>query len=130
MDEIVEEIRNIKPGWAGPNTKAPTQWMVENVKTIAVRHLFGVRNPDDVEIDPDDGTVTIWWSHPTHGQHFALSFQTRSKVMGVLTDMFNKTKYPPWRLPLEDSDAIREKLEHQTVKALITQHEDSRSELL
>jgi hypothetical protein len=128
MDEVIDEIRGLSQGWAGPNTRAPTAWMVENVRTVARRNLPNAREPDDVEVDPDDGTVTIHWSHRGHGQHFALSFQTRSKVIGVLTDMFNKTGYPPWRLPLEDSAAIQEKLEHPLVNLLITTDEHNRSE--
>lgn len=79
-----------------------------------------------MEVDPDDGTITLHWSHRGRGQDFALVFQTRYKIIGVLSDLFNRTGYPPWRLPLDDQEGIGEKLSHPTVKALITKTEQER----
>lgn len=127
MDRIIDEMRNMKPDWAGPNTKAPPTWIVENVRIVAERDLLGTRDPDDVEVDPDDGTVAMHWNHKDNGQSFALLFQTRSTIIGVLTDLFNKTGYPPWRLHIEDCNSIREKLDHPIIKILTTNTEHQRS---
>lgn len=128
MDEIINELRALEHGWAGPNTKAPTKWLVENFKVVADRHLNAVRDPDCVEVDPDDGAITIRWMHENHGQGFTLVFQSRSKIIGVLSGMVNRTGYPPWRLPLEDSTSITEKLSHPLVNLLMTTNESERNQ--
>jgi hypothetical protein len=128
MEEILEEIRGIAPGWAGPTTKAPNPWIVENFETIIARHLHSVRNPDEIEIDPDDGAITIYWSSRELKQTFSLSFQSRTTIIGVLTDLHNYTGYPPWRLPIEDLGSIQEKLNHPAVKILTTIANHNRSE--
>jgi len=120
MNDIIDELLELKSEWAGPNTRSPSVWMIENVRTVANRNLQYARAPDEIEVDPDDGSITLHWTRKDCGQSFALAFQTRSKVIGVLTDLFQKTGYPPWRIPIEDSDAIREKLAHPTVNNLLT----------
>ena len=128
MDEILEEIRGMAPGWAGPNTKAPNPWIVKNFENIVARHFHEVRNPDEIEIDPDDGAITIYWSSRELGQTFSLSFQARTTIIGVLTDLHKSTGYPPWRLPIEDSESIQENLNHPAVKILTTIANHDRSE--
>lgn len=127
MKKIINELLDLKAGWAGLGTIPPSPCLVEDLKNMIDVNLQSSRMPDDVEVDEEDGSIALYWTHRALGRSFALIFQRRGQVIGVLAELGINSGYAPWSLPLDDTGSLQEKLSHPAVKDLLTNKEHERT---
>ena len=107
LEAVVVQLARLREGWAGPETVAPSEAILQDILVVSPYLPPNVPAPV-VEVDPDDGCVTLVWKSDNTEQCFATVFSGSGAIMGVAP---NQANYKPWRLSVSDELGVASKLE-------------------
>ena len=113
FEAITVHLERLRDGWSGPESKAPPDNVIDDLRKACIA-IQQIAVSPSVEVD-DDGEVIFEWQRD--GQAFCLTFSGNGYVIGTLSPW--TPGYPAWRVPVQDEVAIVEKLEHDTLQAVI-----------
>lgn len=118
-DRIARELEDLSDGWAGEGSYAPKSKTVQELTTVIDQLSFKIRMPS-VEVDPDDGSVSLTWLAPDRQRSFTFVFMGDGKVTGVFA-----TVAPPrskgWSVPVDNDVQLAAKLEQQAIADVISE---------
>lgn len=116
-EKLTARLGRLQPGWAGPGSAAPNDSMLRDLLTVSYAVPPGALAPD-VEVDPDDGAITLLWTSYPRQASFALIFNGGARVLGVLAAR-DGTDYEPWALSVERERELAYKLESDDLLGIL-----------
>jgi hypothetical protein len=105
LDLVIVQLGRLRDGGAGDGTKSPTEATLRDVAATLTCLPPNTTMPS-LEVDPEDGYVTLIWQKPEH--LFALTFAGAGAVIGTAAGGIH---YRPWRISISDEIGIACKLE-------------------
>lgn len=115
---IAVELEGLEDGWAGKGTVAPSAEVVRDVVAV-LDQLLSARRPS-IEVDPDDGAVSLRWVSSDGGRSLSLVFLGNGRVSAV-----DATANPPrskaWSTEVGNDVQIAAKLDEWSAVDLITE---------
>lgn len=117
-DRIIVELGRLSPGWAGPGTHPPLREAIADLATAA-GYLPSQTLPPEVEVDDDDGYITLCWWAPDESASFALIFNGKGEVIGTHSKIGGES-IPPWKYAVgEESKIVREIGNHEVQRLIV-----------
>lgn len=110
IEAIVIRIARLQPGWGGEQSVIPS----ENVQADLIKfasYLPANLTAPEVEVDPEDGSVTLIWERsPLREGTFAVVFTGSGFAIGASP---SDSDFRPWRLPVSDEWSLIDHLEDE-----------------
>jgi hypothetical protein len=98
-ENILKMLGRLKDGWAGPGSRRPSEDVLKNLQAV-VSLLPGDTKGPDVDVDEEDGDVTLrWWSQGKE-RTFSLVFTGNDHVIGVHSG--STQQEPAMKIPVSD----------------------------
>lgn len=113
VDSIIGHLARLPEQWAGQDTRAPLNGVMDDISAVATA-LQGVTRVPEAEVD-EDGSVALVWDEGDRS--FALTFCGNGQVVGTLSPW--SPDYAPWSLDVRDEARIAKKLEDEQVTQLL-----------
>ncbi|MBB3972508.1 hypothetical protein [Hansschlegelia beijingensis] len=114
INSVSARLERLRDGWAGPDTVAPSQRVIDDVARACVAVYQAADVEPEVEVD-QDGTVVLEWRR---GQRaFCLTFLGNGRLVGTISPWTED--YAPWQVPVSDELAIISKLEDPAVESFV-----------
>jgi hypothetical protein len=114
FEKLLSEVERLKDHWAGPDSVAPPKEVVRDLRAFLSQLEPKTRVPE-VDVDTDDGSVTLRW--PVGNSVFSCVLSGKGAVTGVFSSL--KDQRPAsWRCKV-DENALRRVLESPEVRAFI-----------
>jgi hypothetical protein len=115
-DRIVRDLGRLQSGWAGPNSCAPLAQAIDDFEIVANMLPPNTAAPL-VEVDDDDGYITLRWRASGRGGSFALVFNGKHDVIGTMSPT---SGYLPWKLNVANDAQITAMVDREDVLRIIT----------
>jgi hypothetical protein len=118
-DEIVTEIGRLPQGWAGPASVVPSTDTLDDIG-----HVIGYLPPNFrrplIEIDEDEGDVTLSWMSADQRRMFSLHFHGTHNVIGSYTSLDSGESHIPWKFGVAEESKILDKLDSEKVRNILS----------
>ncbi len=114
LEKVLTELGRLQDGWAGVGSVSPSSDVLRDVEHVIAALDQEIETPQ-FEIDPDDGSVTMFWQGGS--QAFSLIVSGNGSISGVLSPY--QSVYAPWTLPAAEIEKIAGKLQNELVQSLI-----------
>jgi hypothetical protein len=119
VEQVVKEVGRLRADWAGEGSKAPTREVLRDLEQVACYLLPAkVRRPE-VEVDVDDGFVTLVWMSGDRKRMFSLNFHGMGSVIGSYTSIENAESDYSWKHPVGEEARIFAALDSERIRALL-----------
>lgn len=116
-DKVVLELEKLKDGWAGDGTMAPARKTVTEVAAVLDLLNSNALMPS-IEVDEEDGAVSLRWITDDKQRSFSLVFQGSGRVTGVIATR-NPPRSKPVSAAISDEVAIAAMLDDPKVREVI-----------
>lgn len=117
LSRIEHEVGRLTDGWAGRNTRAPSDQIVRAMQTLAGLLPAGATEPS-AEVDPDDGTVALTWTSAEKDESFTTTIFNSGKIGGAHAAL-GKRSMPAWIVPVQDYRKLSAHLNQPRLLAII-----------
>lgn len=117
LSRIIREVGRLADGWAGENSRAPTDEIVRAMQTLAGLLPAGATEPS-AEIDPDDGTVALTWTSANKDESFTTTIFNSGRVGGAHAAI-GKSAMRAWIVPVQDYRKLSAHLNQPGLLAII-----------
>ncbi|MDI2109516.1 MULTISPECIES: hypothetical protein [Bradyrhizobium] len=115
-DKVVLELARLKNGWAGEGSMAPPKATIKDVGAVLDLLPISAAMPL-VEVEEDDGTVSLRWLASDGQRSFSLVCRGSGRVTGVVATI-NPPRSSPWSAAVSDEVQIASKLEEQIASGI------------
>jgi hypothetical protein len=119
IDYLVLRLERLSSGWAGTGSRAPRDSAIDDAVELAYCLPVNATLPE-IEVDPDTGTITLFWSNSESRSTFALSFDGSGRVLGTIASL-SIGPFEPWIISVRHEVALARKLETEAVRKIIVQ---------
>lgn len=117
-DRVVAELEKLSDGWAGEGSLAPTPATIQDVDLV-LSALPASSIMPDIEVDDDDGVVTLRWMTTQQTKSCALVFRGDGRVTGVFSTI-DPPRSTAWSANVRDDTKIAIALDELSVREVIT----------
>ena len=117
VDKIIIFLERLVDGWAGEESVAPKESAIRDLLAISYFLPPSSRMPE-IEVDPDDGGVSLIWTAINKRRSFALIFNGNNKVVGTMACL-DGYRYIPWSHFADQEVRISIELEHEVIMSLV-----------
>ncbi len=115
-DKVVLELGKLKDGWAGEGSIAPSKATIKDVGAVLDLLPINAAMPL-VEVEEDDGTVSLRWLASDGQRSFSLVCRGAGRVTGVVATI-DPPRSSPWSADISDEVKIASKLEEQIASGI------------
>jgi hypothetical protein len=116
-EQISSSLGRLKDNWAGPGSVAPTDKIIQQVSSV-VGHLPSLSKMPSIEVEDDDGTVSLRWVALDRKKSFSLVFRGKGRVTAIFA-----TAEPPaskaWSAEVTDEISLAGKLDEPHIREII-----------
>ncbi|WP_139341828.1 hypothetical protein [Roseomonas mucosa] len=117
VERITTQLSRLQANWAGEGTRSPSEEIIKDISYFSYLLPASAQHPE-VNIDVEDGFVTLSWTSKKNGTSFNLIFVGGGKVIGTHASIFG-SKYQPWSFLVTQEIRIAEKMEDDVVLKLL-----------
>jgi hypothetical protein len=91
LSHIIQEVGRVPDGWAGENTKGPSSSILRDFVSLEAS-LPAKVSPPQVEIDPDEGYVSLRWFDASHKNSITVTFFGNFKLIVTFSSLEGRDK--------------------------------------
>lgn len=117
-ERVVRELGRIKDGWAGENSKAPAQQILDDIE-LALNRLPPDASSPLIEIDEEDGVVALRWIAEDRLRSFSLVFTGNERVVCIQAHV-QPPRSDSLALDVREDIPLTALLEEPSIRELIT----------